>query len=203
MTLLQKARQAAIIEETKVLFLEKGIDGVTMAEIASHLSIGEASLYRYFGTKQALTVYSSILIWNHIFQMLDQLPLKESGYENIKSFYHLFLTIFEKHPDFFRFLEEFDSKIVNSPLSKEELQEYEKTILKFKKVFDQFFEQGIADGSIKDGIHKDIFYYTTSHALIGLCKKLATQPYFLSYESTIEPRAQLKHLIQICLYYIH
>ena len=48
MTLLKKARYETIIKEAKNLFLKHGIDAVTMADLASHLSIGEASLYRYF-----------------------------------------------------------------------------------------------------------------------------------------------------------
>lgn len=203
MTLLQKARQVAIIQETKSLFLEKGIDGVTMAEIASHLSIGEASLYRYFGTKQALVIDSSILIWNEIYDMLSNRPLKETGYENIESFYGFFLEVFQKHPNFFYFLGEFDAKIIQLSMPKEELSDYEQTILKFKAVFDEFFELGLTDGTIKDGIDQDTFYYTTGHSLIGLCKKLATQPHILSYESNIQPKAQIECLIQICLHYIH
>ncbi len=203
MSLLQKTRLETITKEAKSLFLEKGIDGVTMADIASHISIGEASLYRYFGKKQTLVINSSILIWNEIYGMLDSNPLEKSGYENLKSFYGLFLHVFQKHPDFFRFLEEFDGKIVQTSMSNEELKNYEQIILKFKIVFDQFFEMGIADGSIKSGLDKDTFYYTTGHAIIGLCKKLATQPHVLSYETTIVPLTQLECLIEMCLHYIH
>ncbi|HHX62555.1 MAG TPA: TetR/AcrR family transcriptional regulator [Epulopiscium sp.] len=203
MTLLQKARLQAITVEAKSLFLEKGIDSVTMADIASHLSIGEASLYRYFGKKQTLVIDSSILIWNEIYDMLDRTPLKTTGYENLESFYGLFLDVFQKHPDFFRFLEEFDGKILQSAMSNEELKTYEQTILKFKTVFDQFFQMGITDGTLKDSIDKELFYYTTSHSLIGLCKKLATHPHVLSYEANIQPMTQIACLIQVCLNYIH
>lgn len=203
MTLLQKARLQAITAETKSLFLEKGIDGVTMADIAAHLSIGEASLYRYFGKKQVLMIDSAILIWNEIYEMLGKVPLKVTGYENIASFYGCFLEVFEKHPEFFQFLEEFDVKMVQSNMPNEELKDYEQTILKFKTIFDEFFQMGITDGTIKHSIDIDTFYYTTSHALIGLCKKLATQPHILSYETKIEPLTQLECLIQMSLHYIH
>lgn len=203
MTLLQKARLEAITKETKLLFLEKGIDAVTMKDIASHLSIGEASLYRYFGTKQALVINASILIWNEIYEILDNRPLKKTGYENLKSFYGYFTDVFQKHPDFFRFLEEFDSKLVKACIPKEELKEYEETILKFKSRFDYFFDMGITDGSIIKNIDRDTFYYTTGHALIGLCKKLASQPSILSYETTIQPMTQIESLIKICLHYLH
>ena len=87
MTLLKKARYETIIKEAKNLFLERGIDAVTMADLASHLSIGEASLYRYFGKKQTLMIKAGIVIWEEVYEMLEKRPLETTGYENIKSFY--------------------------------------------------------------------------------------------------------------------
>ena len=202
MTLLQKTRYNAIVKETKDLLLAKGIDGVTMADIASHLSIGEASLYRYFGTKQSLVIEAAILIWQDVYEILEKRPLKSTGYENLKSFYGFFLETFQEHPEFFSLVEEFYVKIVQSNMSCEELQEYEETILKFKGVFDRFFAMGVADGTVKKRVERDIFYYTTNHALISLCKKLATQSHILAYETQMAEITQIQCLIDICLYYI-
>jgi len=203
MTLLKKARYETIIKEAKNLFLKHGIDAVTMADLASHLSIGEASLYRYFGKKQTLMIEAGIMIWEEVYQALEKRPLKATGYENIKSFYKFFLEYFQEKPEFFRLLNEFDLKIVQSAISSEELKDYEKTILKFKSIFDKFFEMGRLDKTIKQGIDSDIFYYTSNHALISLCKKLATQSHILAYESQLGEATQIECLIQIFLYYIH
>lgn len=203
MSLLQKARHEAIIKEAKILFLEKGIDAVTMNDLASHLSIGEASLYRYFGKKQTLMIDAAILVWEEIYQNLKSQPIESTGYENLESFYKFFLVIFQSHPEFFRFVEELDVKMVQSNISSEELKDYELTILKFKLLFDDFFQMGLDDGTIKKTIDKDTFYYTSSHALISLCKKLASQPHLLTYEMQIKESTQIQCLIQICLHYIH
>ena len=203
MTLLKKARYEFIIKEAKNLFLERGIDAVTMTDLATHLSIGEASLYRYFGKKQTLMIEAGIMIWEEVYEVLEKRPLKETGYENVQSFYEFFLEYFQKKPEFFRLANEFDLKIVQTGISNEELKDYEQTILKFKSVFDKFFEMGRLDNTIKEGIDSDIFYYTTNHALISLCKKLATQSHILAYESQMEETIQIECLIKICLHYIH
>lgn len=202
MTILQRARYEAIVKEVKELFLERGIDEVTMVDIARHLSIGEASLYRYFGKKQKLMIEVGTLIWEEIYQGLNGLSLRSTGYENLESFYGFFLEIFKEHPRFFSFVAELDLKIVQLGVSKEELKEYEASILEFKKVFDGFFRMGKEDGTVKSMVDQEVFYYTTTHGIISLCKKLATQSQLLEYESEIEDRAQIECLITICLQYL-
>lgn len=202
MTLLKKARYDAIVKEAMKLFLEKGIDGVTMADIASHLSIGEASLYRYFGKKQKIIIEVAIKIWEEIYEKLESVSIKSTGYENLESFYGFFLDIFEEHPEFYCFVEEFDLKVIQGSISSEELREYEQIILKFKDIYDGFFNMGQVDGTIKDNIDKDVFYYSTNHALLSLCKKLARKPKVLKYEQGIKEKEQIQCLIQICLQYI-
>lgn len=203
MTLLQKTRYNAIIKEAKDLFLERGIDAVTMTDLATHLSIGEASLYRYFGKKQTLMIEAGTMIWAEVYETLEKRPLKATGYENINSFYEFFLEFFQTKPEFFRLVNEFDLKIIQSGISHEELKDYEQTILKFKNTFDKFFEMGQLDKTIKEGIDQDIFYYTTNHALISLCKKLATQSHLLPYESQMKETTQIECLVKIFLHYIH
>ena len=201
MTLLKKVRYDAIINEAKGLFLENGIEGVTIADIASHLSIGEASLYRYFGKKQKIIIEAGIILWDEVYNELLKKPVHLTGYENIEAFYYFFLEVFEKHMPFYKFVNEFDLKAIQGmPL--EELREYEETILKFKEVFDRYYDMGIKDGSIKGSIDQSIFYYSTSHSLLSLCKKLATQPQVLEYEQKIDKSSQIECLITVCLQYI-
>lgn len=203
MTLLQKTRYKAIVKETKNLFLEQGIDAVTMADIASNLSVGEATLYRYFGKKQTLMIDVATMLWQDIYGVLEKKPLQTTGYDNLKFFFNYFLEIFQNNPEFFRFIDEFDVKITQLEIASDELKNYEKAILKFKEMFDTFFKMGVLDKTVNKDIDKDIFYYTTNHALIGLCKKLSTKSHMLEYECQIQESKQIECLIQICLYYIH
>lgn len=202
MNLIKKARNDLIVLESKRLFLKKGIDEVTMTEIATHLSMGEATLYRYFGKKQNIVIEVATLIWEEIYSNLQVLEKKSTGYENVDSFFRFFLDVYQNNPEFFAFVDEFDLKIIQDNFSCDELDEYEKTILKFKDIFDVYFEQGLKDGSIKGNIDKDIFYFSTNHALLGLCKKLTRKQQLLKYENEIEAYSQINTLIEMCLSYI-
>ena len=42
-----------VLEKAKEVFLERGITGVSMADIAKEADFGVASVYRYFGNRNA------------------------------------------------------------------------------------------------------------------------------------------------------
>lgn len=202
MSVLKEARRKAIVEEAKKLYLEKGVEQVTIADLANHLSIGEASLYRYFGKKQVLVVEAAIMTWQEILEKMTNLPMKPTGFENLEDFYGFFLSIFHEHPEFFQFVEDFDALIAKEPLSDELLTAYEEVILSIKKRFDDFYVKGIQDGSVQCDLDPDIFYFSASHALLGLCKKLANRKGLLKYEDRIDKSAQIESLITIFLKHI-
>ena len=202
MSVLKEARRKAIVEEAKKLYLEKGVEQVTIADLANHLSIGEASLYRYFGKKQVLVVEAAIMTWQEILEKMTNLPMKPTGFENLEDFYGFFLSIFHEHPEFFQFVEDFDALIAKEPLSDQLLTAYEEVILSIKKRFDDFYIKGIQDGSVQCDLDPDIFYFSTSHSLLGLCKKLANRKGLLKYEDRIDKSAQIESLITIFLKHI-
>lgn len=202
MSVLKTARRKAIVEEAKKLYLEKGVEQVTIQDLAQHLSMGEATLYRYFGKKQVLVVEAAILTWENILEEMQALPEKPSGFENLKDFFGFFLVIFREHPEFFQFVEAFDQLLSKEPLAEELLKSYEEVIIDIKHRFDAFYEQGLKDGSVKSVVDQDVYYFSTSHALLGLCKKLASGKGLLKYEDNLSKMAQIDSLIHICLAYI-
>ena len=58
---LKTSRINRILESSFALFSEKGIDTITMNDIASMAEIGVASLYRYFATKDEIAIRTAIL----------------------------------------------------------------------------------------------------------------------------------------------
>ena len=108
MSLLKNAKRRAVVEEAKKLFLSEGIQQVTIQDLVKHLSMGEATLYRYFGKKQTLVMEAGILIWKDTLEQMKGIGKEATGYENIEAFYSFFLTTFQEHKEFFLFAEEFD-----------------------------------------------------------------------------------------------
>ena len=59
---LKTSRINRILESAFSLCSEKGIDTITMTDIASTAEIGVASLYRYFATKDEIAIVRHLLL---------------------------------------------------------------------------------------------------------------------------------------------
>ncbi|MBQ3903851.1 MAG: helix-turn-helix transcriptional regulator, partial [Eubacterium sp.] len=58
------AKREAMLEEGFRLFAEKGIEAVSMQEVANAAKLGVATLYRYYNTKLALVIAIGARRWN-------------------------------------------------------------------------------------------------------------------------------------------
>ena len=57
------------------------------SDIAKEIGIGEATIYRYFGSKTKLVIEVGISLWEDVFQELSILKINENGYESVKQFF--------------------------------------------------------------------------------------------------------------------
>lgn len=159
-----------IIDTARILFLKNNINDVLISDIAKASGVGEATIYRYFSKKQNLVLEVAIKEWNDIsedFRIINE----STGFNQIKSFYYLFLDIYRANKRFYSFIDELDSFIlVDNNINKTEYQEA------LNKVFNKFIEiyqKGVNDKSIKEIDDIKLFYYATTHSLLSLAKKLS------------------------------
>lgn len=185
--------QETIIDAARELFLEKSIAKVFITDIAKKAGIGEATIYRYFKKKQNLALQVAIKEWQSVSKNFKS-NNKGRGYERIDDFYQMFLTTFIEHKNFFAFLDEFDQLILNDQTL--DHNAYQKSLLEIKNLYDEAYLLGINDHSIKELTNKDLFYYTTTHALLSLCKKLSIDNQFDAYIS-LKKEEEIAMLIKL------
>ena len=178
------------------LFMCRSIQDVTIRDIAVSAQVGEATIYRYFGTKQSLVVQAAMKIQEVVSKDYFKPSNGSNGYQNLEAFYSSYLRVFNDHPDFYKFLSEFDTYVSgdNSGI----LDSYEGAIDQFKNVFMSAYEQGLKDGSVKEQKDINLFYFSTTHALLELCKKLSLKA-VLNQDLIIAKEEEIKYLISIIL----
>ncbi len=189
-----------IVEQAIELFLEKSIAGVTIIDIARHVGVGEATLYRYFQKKQNIVMQASAKLADKVLNDYSALDGDvRSGYEQLSLFYNTYLNIFKNKPQYFRFIDELDAYL----LTEKDIQksEYESEIEIFKSIFDKSYEKGVEDGSVKKLEDKDAFYYSTAHSLLNLCKSLASAA-VLKQDENINKEQEIQTLIDVILYFV-
>lgn len=156
------------------LFLEKGIDGVKMTDIADNCGIGVASLYRFFETKTEIVIRAGIIIWDKIredFMNYVSEDTGKTGLENLKYALGFYRKLYEDHKDFIKFLDDFDQLMLSEKVEKKRLSDYEKSIVNFSEPFKEAVEKGRQDGSVRKDVDVSEVYMAVTHALIAVCQK--------------------------------
>ena len=174
---LKSKRLNRAVEVSAQMFLKNGIEAVKMTDIADELGIGVATLYRYFGTKNGITIAAMTYMWNELNKMFSgifesDVFLAQSGIKQVSDLMRMFVVLYQAHPGFMRLLAEFDLMIISDAIPKKDLREYEKSIINFYPVFEKAYMTGISDGTVREVPNIRLFYLSFAHTLMELCKKL-------------------------------
>ena len=193
---LKDAKVNFLVDMATDLFMSRSIQEVTIRDIAISAQVGEATIYRYFGKKQELVVQAAMKLQSIVSSGYFQLDNKMNGFQKLEAFYLSYLNIFDNHRDFYKFLSEFDSYM--SVENKDVLNPYEEAVDQYKSAFMKAYEQGLKDGSVREQENIDLFYFSTTHAVLELCKKLALKA-VLNQDLAIEKLGEVRCLINIVL----
>ncbi|WP_028517412.1 TetR/AcrR family transcriptional regulator [Ruminococcus flavefaciens] len=174
---LKNKRFEKAVEVSAQLFLKNGIENVKMTDIADECGIGVATLYRYFGTKNGITIAAMTYMWNELNKMFSDIFesdvfLSQSGIKQINDLMRMFAVLYQAHPAFMRLLAEFDLMLSSGDIPKKELKDYEKSIINFYPVFERSYMTGISDGTVREIPDVRLFYLSYAHTLMELSKKL-------------------------------
>ena len=174
---LRTRRLERAIEVSAQLFLKHGIETVKMTDIADECGIGVATLYRYFGTKNGITIAAMTYMWNELNKMFSgifesEVFLAQSGIKQVSDLMRMFVVLYQAHPGFMRLLAEFDLMLVSDAIPKNELKDYERSIINFYPVFEKSYMTGINDGTVREIPNIKLFYLSYAHTLMELSKKL-------------------------------
>lgn len=201
---LRRLRRAVAISGE--MFLKRGIEDVKMTEIADASGVGVATLYRYFGTKTGITIAAMTHLWEELKKMFSgvfesEVFLAQSGLKQLSDLMRMYIVLFEAHKDFMKLLGEFDQMMIRENVPKSELEEYDRSIIDFYRVYEDACQRGIADGSIREDVDFKLLYLTYAHAMMELCKKLIRGD-ILPSDSFSEGARELEMLVATAVEYV-
>ena len=194
---LKDAKISFLVDAATDLFMSKSISEVTIKDIAVAAQVGEATIYRYFSSKQNIVVQAAMKIQAIVSKDFFNLEKANNGFEKLKAFYESYLEIFNKHPNFYKFLNDFDAYV--SIEDSQIINPYETAIETYKQDYMKAYELGLIDGTIKKQNDIEMFYFSTTHALLELAKKLAFKKEVLNQDKRIKKTSELQCLINIFL----
>ncbi len=197
---------ARVLDSAYTLFTSRGIESVTMEDIAQKAKIAPAVINRYFDTKDSLVIKTATHAWAT--QMEAVLPnivkpkyTNSTGYVQLEQIFILFVKLYEKHQEFLRFIYLFDAYAVKEKIQKDQMTNYESKILLVKEIISVAIQKGIEDGSINQKYAKcgDSLYFTLIHTFFSTAQKLALSGKMLDMDSQMNGARQLTLLSEILL----
>ena len=195
-----------VLKVTFELTSSKGIQNVTFNEIATTAKIGVASIYRYFKNKDNLisecAIYYLRNIINDIMKTVNSISFKEkTAIDEFEELLNFYIKYFEKHIDFLKFLNEFDTYFTYNKMDKKIEETYNNLFLSFYEIAQKIFDKGIIDKSFKEGLDFKTIYFTVASSLLQTCIKSAVSPLIIPIDNLITTENKLKTIIELTISY--
>lgn len=194
--------ETLILNEARSVFMEKGIVGTVMRDIALRTDLSIRTLYRYFKSKEdiAYAIIIDILNeWNEFMTQSYQ-SLEGTGIEKIHQFLFKLLDAVEIFEDELRYISEFDfyfTESMEDVVSLERLQDYQNIILVSDILFKLMIDLGQEDGTITKDIDVDLFVVTMSQVLWSFAQRIVVRKNIIKEESGLDGLVLMHEQIMI------
>lgn len=196
-------RERHILESAFRLFSEKGIESVTMPEVAKASGVGRATLYRYFASKLDLVVAIGTWKWHEYIAHHDAFVPMEAhetmtGSEYLRFYLDSFLDLYRNHRDILRFNYNFNSYLQHESGTEAQRQPYLQMVGILHERFHRLCERGRRDGTLRDDISETSMFSISFHIMLAAVTRYAVGLVYVP-EEIDAPEGELVMLEELLL----
>jgi len=160
------------------MFSKNGIENVSMQNVADAIGIGFTTIYRYYGTKNALVIEVAAKKWKEYFLNVEKMYKNLNGEnftakEELEFYMDCYIDLYKNHKKLLKFSHNFDSYISGLKLKKNELNGYYKVIGSFFNKFHTVFIKNEKDKTIRSDIPEEKVFYSVMHSMLSSASKFA------------------------------
>ena len=192
------AKRNYVVDTATKLFLSRPLSQVTVRDVAQEAGVGEATVYRYFSAKSSLIVAVALKLQGEVAQYFLRESKPVDGYTKLVKFYASYVDLFAFRPELYRFLYEFDAFCAEQRVKG--LDEYADKLDVFRDAYLAAYNEGLQDGSVREIRDPELFYYTTTHAVLALAKKLAMEGGIVRQDQLTDQIGEIRMLNETFLY---
>lgn len=172
------SKEHHIMEKAFQLFAKKGIDSVTMPEIAAESGVGRATLYRYFSSKAELVIATGAWKWEEFIKEYNAGRTQEEmammrGDEWLRYYLAVFIDLYRNHRDILRYNYDFNSYIKHELRQGEQIQPYTDILVKLRRNFHNAYERGMKDHTLNADVPEEIMFSSSFHIMMAAATRYA------------------------------
>ena len=189
------AKQQHILETAFRLFTEKGIELVSIPEIAKASGVGRATVFRYFPTKLELVLAVGTQKWEEYISLYDTFLPREkmaqmTGAEYLRFYLDAFLDLYRNHGDILRFNYNFNNYLWFETGTPEQRESYLRMTDRLGRIFHELYERGQRDGTLNTEIPEPMMFSATFHIMLAAVTRYAVG-LAVVYENGGDPENEL------------
>ena len=189
------AKRKRITETGFNIFSERGIEAVTMPEVAEASGVSRATLYRYFPTKLDLVLAIGLETWadyiNHRTEMVSRETLENwTAAEFLGYFLDSFIDLYRHHRDLLRFNYDLNSFMRKESGAAQVIGIYQEIAVGVRAQFHDLFERGKKDGTIRTDLQEESMFSGPFHIMLAAITRYSVGLLYLT-----QPEEQERELI--------
>jgi AcrR family transcriptional regulator len=171
----RERQRKRILDAAEKLFVERGIDRVTMAELTAASGLQPSTMYQYFSKKDDI-------VWAIVGNIMARVGARsseadasaKSALDKIIAFLEYMAEELSNQRAQVRFMAQFDAMYSRDwPVERLLTLEAESSNMR-SDVFRELIRQGIADGSLRSDLDPDLTMQAIVNAAIGTQRRLAS-----------------------------
>ena len=191
-----------IMEEGFKLYAERGIEVVTLPEVADASIVGRATIFRYFNNKFELVVAIATYKWEEYIKAYRKTVgeadiRKMTGAEYLAFYLNSFLDLYRNHADMLRFNYNFNIFVRNEKGRPEQIQSYMHVVDELGKEFHDLYARGLKDGTLNKEIPEEEMFSSTFHIMLAAVTRYAVGLVYVSEKT--DPEKELVRLKNMLL----
>jgi AcrR family transcriptional regulator len=172
------ARREAMLREGFRLFAARGIEPVSMQEVADACSLGVATLYRYYNTKLALVIAIGARQWEDYGEHAralwrEQGAEAKTAAEDLELYLDFYIDLYRNYKDLLRFNQNFNNYVQHEGATPEQLRTYLSAVGALGRFSPGIYEKGKRDGTIRTDIPAEKMFSATSHIMLAVAVRYA------------------------------
>lgn len=172
------ATRNTIIEKSYELFSTRGIETVTMAEIAKKSGYGDMTIYRYFPTKPTLVIAVATWKWSQVFEVVVRNETirrvdRMTASEMFELYLDYFLDFYRNNIELLRFSQYFNVYVKSENIGAELLQPYQTMINSFRDRFHEIYLKAEQDHTIRTDEPEGKMFSKTLHLMLAVVTRYA------------------------------
>lgn len=194
---VRAALKQKILETAFSVFAEKGIEKVSMNEVAAACGISYATLYRQYSTKAELVMAINRRIWDDFFRKYYQQSevSRMNAAEEFDFYLNSFLDLFRNHREILRFNQYFNVYVQMQAIPSENMQDFFDVMNIIADRFHGIYEKAKNDGTLRTDISVDEIFSATMHLMLAAATRYSVGLVYQNSSDLSKELVLLKELL--------